>query len=336
MSFDTLFIFSPFSFSVCISAGVSCKAFGFTWAGVQLTLSLSGPRPWHIRGTAKLELRFLPDLNMNIDKTWGTSNHFNVASVDTWEKLKFSIIDSKNYAGTTDSSNMAISLHNVQTPNDVILVHPERNIEFKQKIIPFNLKLKYFERSMAINTPEYHIEEMSLNDNSIRFIYPKDYFALSDYVEMTNEKKLSSPSFEKLDSGFITKNKSKCGNFETHKLVYESEIIRRDEIIRTISTTIGLNITSKLLLTAATAKTIMRNRSDSKNTLSKTTPNVSVTEEKYVVSSTLDTRILENVVSTTQGGVTFAQAEHLLKTYVKQHGGSMDDMQITPYLRVTA
>jgi len=72
LSFDALFQFSPFHFSIELSASFSVNVFGIGGFGVSLRGLLEGPTPWHIHGTASISLFFF-SIDVDVDTSWGES-----------------------------------------------------------------------------------------------------------------------------------------------------------------------------------------------------------------------------------------------------------------------
>ena len=68
--FDALIQFSPFHFTAEISSQFSVKVFGLGVYGVGIDVTLEGPAPWHVHGTASLSFFFF-SIDIGIDFTWG-------------------------------------------------------------------------------------------------------------------------------------------------------------------------------------------------------------------------------------------------------------------------
>ena len=90
LGFDALFVFSPFSFTVDYSAGMSLCHGSSTIAGVQVQGTLSGPKPWHIKGKASISLLFF-DISVPFDATFGDSTPNPLPSADPWPPLRDAI-----------------------------------------------------------------------------------------------------------------------------------------------------------------------------------------------------------------------------------------------------
>ncbi|MGE3707850.1 MAG: DUF6603 domain-containing protein, partial [Vicinamibacterales bacterium] len=70
LSFDALVTLTPFAFTVDIAGRLAVRAGGRTILSVSLSMSLSGPQPWHARGKASFSLLFF-DVTFRFDVTIG-------------------------------------------------------------------------------------------------------------------------------------------------------------------------------------------------------------------------------------------------------------------------
>ncbi len=83
LGFDALIIFSPFSYEVEICGGVAISYEGCDLFGVDLTLLLSGPTPWHAHGEARIKILFF-SIKVGFSFTWGSDEQATLAPVDPW------------------------------------------------------------------------------------------------------------------------------------------------------------------------------------------------------------------------------------------------------------
>lgn len=83
LGFDALFCYSPFSFEVAICGGVHVAFKGISLFGVDLNLVLSGPSPWHARGTLRIKILFL-SIPLWFNESWGSADRVYLPSIDPW------------------------------------------------------------------------------------------------------------------------------------------------------------------------------------------------------------------------------------------------------------
>ena len=73
LALDALVTFDPFAFEVDIAAGVAVEVLGFSLVSIDLALHLSGPAPWRVHGTGRVNLPWpLPDPSISLGPIeWG-------------------------------------------------------------------------------------------------------------------------------------------------------------------------------------------------------------------------------------------------------------------------
>jgi len=103
VGYDVLFVFSPFSFEADFSAGFDISYDGATFAGIQLSASLSGPSPWHLHGTASLQFLFF-SVGVTVDLTWGDSTPATLPSVAVLPALTAALADPANWTARPPAS----------------------------------------------------------------------------------------------------------------------------------------------------------------------------------------------------------------------------------------
>ena len=72
LGFDALLILEPFSLDVAVSAGARIRRGSRTIANLRLRGRLRGPGPWHVRGSARLEVLFF-DIDIAFSRRFGSA-----------------------------------------------------------------------------------------------------------------------------------------------------------------------------------------------------------------------------------------------------------------------
>jgi hypothetical protein len=99
LGFDALFHFSPFSFIADLSASVALRMDGTILMSVALDMTLSGPSPWHVRGTAQFSVLFFTQ-SISFDVQYGPDRRPELpAPVDVKGMLTTALIDARNWSG---------------------------------------------------------------------------------------------------------------------------------------------------------------------------------------------------------------------------------------------
>lgn len=71
--FDAIFRWSPvFGFEISLELGLEVRVFGTSFASISFRGMLAGTRPWMVRGTAKIDVWFLPTVDIDLGPIeWG-------------------------------------------------------------------------------------------------------------------------------------------------------------------------------------------------------------------------------------------------------------------------
>lgn len=269
IGFDTLIIFSPFSFEVDIQAGVSVRVKGRNVAGVSLAFVLSGPIAWRARGKAKIKILFF-SFKVRFNVSWGRSEPPRIPGKDPLLDLLQILGERESWGGVlpegsptmealqpVEAVQSAVQNGNSSTPPDLpLVVYPHGTLEVRQSLLPLGLRLKYYENApvsghdafditkITIGEQTFLLQENNSNNDSktsLTFSPAQEYFARCQYFACSKKEKLSAPSFEKLDAGVVLgsaavqipphDSKSKIKNFlEKASLQYESSIIDENRI----------------------------------------------------------------------------------------------------------
>ncbi|HLL75086.1 MAG TPA: DUF6603 domain-containing protein [Pyrinomonadaceae bacterium] len=198
ISFDALFRFSPLYFIIEMSSGFSVKVFGLGLFSVRLRGSLEGPAPWRIRGTASISLLFF-DIDVDVDETFGERNVDTIAPISVLPLLTAEIEKPANWvAGLPSSGQLFTNLRKLDAAAALVL-HPVGTLKLGQRAVPLNLKIDKVGNQKAADVNELKLEVTSAGLTAAG--RTRESFARAQFQDMDDARKLSSPSFEKLDNG---------------------------------------------------------------------------------------------------------------------------------------
>jgi hypothetical protein len=197
-SFDALLRFSPFYFIVEVSTGFSVKVFGVGVWGVHLRGSLEGPTPWHINGSAKIELLFF-SISVDVDVTFGESRAETLPPITVMPLLKAEYEKIESWRATLPASGkLYVSLRELGEEAALVL-HPVGTLQISQRFAPLNLTLDKIGNQKPSDVNQASV---SVTAGSLEVKGPvKERFASGQYFEMDDAAKLSAPAFELMESG---------------------------------------------------------------------------------------------------------------------------------------
>lgn len=254
LSFDALLIFSPFQFRFDFSLGFALRKGTDTIMGIMIEGTLSGPKPFYIRGKACISILFF-DLCISLTVTIGERQDLELPAEDPWRLLKPEIEDGKNWnASLPPSVHIAVSLAIPKNLASLTFVQPMGVVTLHQKVLPLNRKLdKFGEFSIKGDVNRYSIDRISIGDETYllrgvklykikeeivsneaeaEIAFVQNFFAPGQFQILTDDQKLSLPSFEEMDSG-ISIGSSRVEHADTTKTMKVTKITYETCIIMT-------------------------------------------------------------------------------------------------------
>jgi hypothetical protein len=200
LSFDALFRFSPFSFVVQISAGVSLKAFGVGVFGIDLNFTLEGPAPWRAHGRGSITLLFF-EISADFDITWGEERTTTLPPVAVLELLAAEVDKTEGWQTRLPAggSNPLVTLRTL-TPGDDLVLHPLGSLFVQQRAIPLDVRIDRVGAQRPSDGRRFRVEP-ALNSGLVRRSVTGDKFAMAQFQDMDDAAKLSRPAYETQDAG---------------------------------------------------------------------------------------------------------------------------------------
>lgn len=219
LGYDLLVQFNPFHFIADIYAGLALRHGTDVLAGVSVRCELSGPTPWHANGEASLKILFFT-VTVGFDVTWGEDGPAQIEqSVDILPLVKTAIEDDRNWLAVFPPNTHArVTLKKIDTPPDVIVLHPFGVLSCSQKIVPLGLEIDKFGNRKPASDTTFDITFAGGATDEVR-----EEFAMANFLRMSDSDKLSRKSFEKLRSGlrFATGDSSVSGANVQKDVSYE-------------------------------------------------------------------------------------------------------------------
>jgi hypothetical protein len=202
-SFDTLVQWSPFHLEADVAAWVRVKAGGETILSLTLALSVTGPAPWHLTGTAEFHILFIT-VSVHVDLTL-VSSPTTTAAIDAaivpdliWSEV--AVIDSWQAVLPADAAPGAV-LQVADTPADRVVAHPLATVSVRQKVAPLDVPVSHVGARMSRGGAATH--RLSVSTPAGTTTTPlTDLFAPAQFTDVPAEDKLSAPSFSAFTSGF--------------------------------------------------------------------------------------------------------------------------------------
>ncbi len=200
IGYDVLFQFDPFKFIATFEAGLALREGTSTIMGIHLGGQLSGINPWNARGEASITILFF-EISVSFNETWGDSaTKVPPATEDILARLTAEINDNRNWkADIPDSNNLHVSIRKVELPPSQLVIHPMGVLTFSERLVPLGMDIAKFGNKVPLNAKRF---EIKVTDPGVRTQNVTEEFAPANFFEKNDNQKLSSPSFDRMTSGF--------------------------------------------------------------------------------------------------------------------------------------
>ena len=224
--FDVLIQFDPFHFIAALYASLQLKAGSRSLFKVKFNGELSGPRPLRVRGKASFEILWW-DYSVSFNTTLiGGSPPPPPPAIDVIPLLREALLQPASWSAALPDRERLVTLRE-QTPQKQIRIHPLSVLTIKQNVVPLGVRLtRYGNAPIAGGAREFRIAQVQIGTNAVSTASVRDNFAPGQYRDMSDDEKLSSPSFEMLQAGVsIGAEEPRCGTAVSAAADFEEIII---------------------------------------------------------------------------------------------------------------
>ncbi|MDB6103052.1 MAG: hypothetical protein JWO52_3051 [Gammaproteobacteria bacterium] len=197
--FDALIQFSPFHFVAEISTQFSVKVFGVGVYGVGIDVSLSGPTPWHVHGTASLSFFFF-SIDIGIDFTWGDNPNTTLPPVQVMPILAAEAHKASNWKTALPANlKLLVVLRQLDPTETALVLHPAGTLQVSQRAIPLDLQIDKVGSQAPSDANAFAFSVSGTVLTKTRDL--QEPFAPSQFRNFDDATKLSQPAFVPQDSG---------------------------------------------------------------------------------------------------------------------------------------
>lgn len=205
LSFDVLFQFNPFYFVANVTAMLGLRVGSSSIAGIQLTLTLEGPTPWKVNGTASLRLTWFLKIKVRFSKTFGEERNTTLPDLAVLPLLLEALSARDNWEGELPARGHRLTSlkDTAELGSETIVVHPAGTLRISQKLVPLNIRIDRLGSQRPSDARSFSIGEVELGEDAAVAHPPsvQESFAPAQYFDLEDAEKLSSPSFKRFDSG---------------------------------------------------------------------------------------------------------------------------------------
>ncbi|MEM7373630.1 MAG: DUF6603 domain-containing protein [Bacteroidota bacterium] len=201
LGLDTLFQFSPFYMRVDIGAMFAVLRNGKEIIAVSLELTLQGPTPWQVQGTGKFKA-FGISVPVSFDKSFGQEKDTSLPDEAVLPLLTAALEDDANWQSLLPASqNQWVTLSKLEVAEDTIIGLPSGNLAISQQVVPLDQEISKFGSFNPADGNLFEITDLNIEGSSQSVTPVQDYFAPANFLNMSEEDKLTSSSFKLMNSG---------------------------------------------------------------------------------------------------------------------------------------
>jgi hypothetical protein len=198
LDFDALIQWDPVvHFSIHMDIGLELRVGGHSIAGVSVDLLLEGPGPWHAKGDASLHLLFFT-VHAGFEVTWGEA-----VATDPQVEIDVSALAAQSLSAPGAWSAIAperdalVTFRAVDRPETG--VHPYGQLSVKQQAVPLGVPVARIGRGRAKGGSATVV--VTPISGAPASAPTTGLFAASQFQDLSDDEKLSRPSFEPFQDG---------------------------------------------------------------------------------------------------------------------------------------
>ncbi|KQR77322.1 hypothetical protein ASF98_21480 [Arthrobacter sp. Leaf337] len=202
LAFDALFQFEPFLLAIDIVGAVALKMGSRVLLGVSVSLSLTGPTPWHIVGRACFQLLFLTaeigfDVRLGRGEPPPPPPPIEVAPL-----VEAALADPRNWSAQLPPAGESLfTLCEIPSVAGQLLLHPLGMLAVTQRVAPLGRTLERYGSSRVIGAAQLTITRLRVANAEPDTEPIEEFFAPAEFLDLTDDQKLARPSFERWEAG---------------------------------------------------------------------------------------------------------------------------------------
>lgn len=235
LGYDAILYLEPrFFFEVDLRAGVAIKYKGHNLASVQLEFHLEGPGRWRAKGKASFSILFW-DVGVHFDEAWGDEPQIAPARTNVAQLMQRALDDLGNWRAQLPLGAESLVTLAITEGDGRVLAHPLGELQVSQKVAPLGLELQRFGSTRVDGPNRFEVTQLKVGGQLIaQPTAATEFFARAQFVDMSDEEKLSAPSFEPFASGITVGSSDYLAAPEVvaADLNYETAYLQPDDPVR--------------------------------------------------------------------------------------------------------
>ncbi|MGW5667197.1 DUF6603 domain-containing protein [Micromonospora sp. NPDC003776] len=198
LGFDTLIQFSPFRLLAEIYAHLALKSGGSTLMGLDIHVHLTGPAPWVLWGEASFSIFFF-SITLPFRAQFGRAEDVPaIERTDVWPVLRDSLTAEANWSAHLPPQGGRLVVPRDGAGDGELTAHPLGALTVSQSLVPLERILGLFGSVPPKDYDRFAVA--SVTGLSVTGAATQ-YFAPSQFRQMSDAEKLASPAYERMVSG---------------------------------------------------------------------------------------------------------------------------------------
>jgi hypothetical protein len=195
-----LIIFTPrikFTFELRLGAALSWK--GHDLASIRVRGQFSGPGRWEISGSASFTL-LLWEVEVGFSEAWGDAPAIELTDGAVLPEIIAALSSKDAWHATLPGGPTSATFRQIGD-QEAVMVHPLGRLEGRQKVVPFGLTIEKVRAIRPTDATRFDIGEVRIGDDAVTFTRAQEHFARGEFFNLSEDAKLTTPSFERFDAG---------------------------------------------------------------------------------------------------------------------------------------
>jgi len=193
--------FDPFFFIAEFHAQLQLKRGSTNLFKVKVEGSLAGPRPLHLKGKATFEILWW-DVTIRVNTVLIKGEKPpGPAPIEVLPRLKEALRHPDNWTTQMPVGQRPLVTLNARPGAADILLHPLGTLLVRENVVPLNMDISRFGHAAPAGERRFTITGVTVGEDQQAGRAVRDFFAPAQFLELTDDEKLSRPSFESMDAG---------------------------------------------------------------------------------------------------------------------------------------
>lgn len=231
--FDVLVEFAPFGILVDLELGATVKAGSVTLLGVDLAVSLTGPSPWHVVGSATFKIAGLKT-NFDVDVTIGPpADPAPIEAIDASVLVLDALSRTDSWTEVPPAPGSLVTVGSTVEVDPGFVIHPAAQLEIRQSVAPLGEDIERMGNAPISGATRFEVSDVTVSGTSLDSAdWPdvEDWFAPGQFFEVSDDERIAGPSFEKMQAGIsvgsdtITAGEEVDAPFDYESIVVDPEV----------------------------------------------------------------------------------------------------------------